>query len=806
MSEALNPLLAEGDLLAHFLRDAPSAIAMFDRDMRYLLVTQRWIDDYCVGETSLIGRSHYEVFPKISEEWKEFHRRTLAGETLWRERDVFPHGDGRVDHVRWRTVPWRKTTGEIGGLIMFVEVVTDIVEAERMRAAAAKILSTEDMPIAEKVHAILEHALDYFGLDSAVVSRIEGDYFVARYVVCRDASVRVGGRLPIEGSAAGEVIRRREVWAAPPGEGPGRRASYIGAPLMAGGRVSGVLSLSSFAPRLAGKYTPLKVDTLAFVATGLAYELARQATLDALKDSDERFQLAAEVSRVGIMEWNDYDQERQIWSDNFYRLLGYEPGEIPSTHSGFVGLMHLDDAGPTSAAVRANRVTGAPIHVEYRLRHKTLGYRWFAGSGREITENGVARRMVGSIMDVHELKIAQERAEAASIAKSQFLASMSHEIRTPMNGVMGMAAVLAGTKLDDRQRQMVEVINQSGAQLVAIINDILDLSKIEAGKVELERTEFELEELMRSVAALHEMKAQDKGLGFTVSVAEDARREYVGDPMRIRQILNNLISNALKFTDSGRVSVAVERVELPGDSRVELHFAVVDTGVGIDPEACERLFTPFTQADASITRTHGGTGLGLAISRQLCELMGGGIEVQSEPGQGSTFRFRIRLEEARAPQAVARPVEPTFAAEPVVAPAAEPGRRPLRVLAAEDHPTNRVVLEALLQRVGAEVVIVENGRAAVDAWRTGRFDVVLMDIQMPELDGVCATLEIRALERTRKQPRTPILAVTANVMMDQVEGYLAAGMDGYVAKPIDPRKMFMAILGAMKPDAGAAVA
>jgi PAS domain S-box-containing protein len=796
MSDASNHILIDSDFLAHFLRDAPSAIAMFDRDMRYLLVTRRWMDDYGLGEASLIGRSHYEVFPEIGDEWKEHYRRTLAGETLSREHDAFTRANGRVDYIRWRNVPWRGADGEVGGLIMFTEVVTHRVEADRTRAACMKILSTEDMPIAAKAEAILARAIRYLGVESGVVSRIEGDSFVARYVISPDGSVQVGARLPIEGSFNGEVLRQRETWAAPLGQGPAGLGSFIGAPLMAGGQITGTMSLCSRAPRPAGEFTALECETIRFVAAGLAYELARQSTLDALRSSEERFQLAAEVSKVGIMEWSDYDRERQIWSDNFYRLLGFAPQEIPATHENFVSLMHPDDVGPTAAAVRANRATGSPIQIEYRLKHKTQGYRWFAGSGREIVENGVARRMIGSIMDMHELKLAQETAEAASIAKSQFLASMSHEIRTPMNGVMGMAAVLAGTKLDDRQRQMVEVINQSGAQLVAIINDILDLSKIEAGKVELERTEFDLEDLMRSVSALHEMKAQDKNLGFTVSVAEEARREYVGDPTRIRQILNNLISNALKFTETGGVTVTVEQARRENDRRVELRFAVSDTGVGIDAEASERLFTPFTQADASITRTHGGTGLGLAISRQLCELMGGGIAVESARGQGSTFRFRILLEEARPPAAATG--QPSPAAVPAAAVGdGVAGGRPLRILAAEDHPTNRVVLEALLQRVGADVVLVANGREAVEAWDGGRFDVVLMDIQMPELDGICATLEIRALERSRGRPRTPILAVTANVMTDQVEAYIAAGMDGHVAKPIDPRKMFAAILDAM---------
>jgi PAS domain S-box-containing protein len=814
MSSVSRQLLVESDFLAHFLRDAPSAIAMFDRDMRYMLATRRWIEDYGLADADIIGKSHYEIFPEISEEWKALHQRTLAGETLARDQDPFPRRDGTIDYVRWRNVPWRTAEGEVGGLIMFTEVVTEEVAAEAFRCEAWTILSTEKLAIADKVSSVLRIATKFFGLEVGVVTRLHGDESEALYVHAPGGAVAPapGARRALKDMPCSEVLRRKDIWALPPGQGP-EGSCYIGAPLLIGGETFGTLCLYSVQPSDREVFTARERVAMQLLANGLSYELGRQSYVDALIDSEERFQLAIKVANVGIMEWNDYDREHQFWSDNLYRLVGLEPGEVPSTYASFVELMHPEDIEPTRAVVLANRERGDPIQLEYRLKHKALGYRWFFASGQEISEGGAVRRMVGSIMDIHELKLAQEKAQAANVAKSQFLASMSHEIRTPMNGVMGMATVLASTGLDERQRRMVEVINQSGAQLIAIINDILDLSKIEAGKMELDRAEFDIEELIASVAAIHEMKAYEKGLAFDIAIAEDARGKYVGDPTRIRQILNNLLANALKFTAHGRVSQGVARRAPRPDGSVELHFEIADTGIGIEPDTLARLFAPFTQADASITRTHGGTGLGLAISRQLCELMGGSIEAESMPAQGSTFRFHIRLEakrDAAIPSPAAKPARsaPKASAEVLALKDACEAKRPLRILAAEDNPTNRAVLETLLEHIRPELTVVKTGREVVEAWRAGRFDVVLMDVQMPELDGIAATREIRRLEAELDRARTPIVAVTANAMTNQVKAYLAAGMDGHVAKPIDPKSLFKAVLSVMSslasPAAGAA--
>jgi signal transduction histidine kinase/ActR/RegA family two-component response regulator len=371
---------------------------------------------------------------------------------------------------------------------------------------------------------------------------------------------------------------------------------------------------------------------------------------------------------------------------------------------------------------------------------------------------------------------ALKREESANSAKSTFLATMSHEIRTPLNGVLGMAQAMAGDELSDRQRDRLSVIHRSGEALLAILNDVLDLSKIEAGKLELEQLEFELADVARGAYSAFTALANKKGLSFALDI-EGARGRYIGDPTRLRQILYNLISNALKFTEQGEIRVTAAR---QGEI---LEFSVKDTGVGIAPESLTKLFAKFDQLDSSTTRRFGGTGLGLAICRELAQLMAGEISVQSEYGLGSTFTLRVPLRWVGEEKAVAAPMTPVDE-RPEIA---------LRVLAAEDNAVNQLVLKTLLHQMGVDPTVVENGQLAVEAWEAGEWDVVLMDIQMPVMDGLTATAAIRNREADTGRPRTPIVALTANAMSHQVEQYITAGMDGHVAKPIQAIQLFEAL-------------
>jgi signal transduction histidine kinase/glucokinase/ActR/RegA family two-component response regulator len=415
------------------------------------------------------------------------------------------------------------------------------------------------------------------------------------------------------------------------------------------------------------------------------------------------------------------------------------------------------------------------------------GGRWIVTS-QDITRSARRARELESLAG--ELREARNAAEAANHSKSAFLATMSHEIRTPLNGVLGMVQAIAFDELAPVQRERLDIIRESGESLLAILNDILDLSKIEAGQLELEEVDFDLRSLMQGAHAAFTAIANKKGVSFSLRLAQGADGAYRGDPTRLRQILYNVVSNALKFTEAGEVRVAAAYED------GQLSLTVADTGIGIDPARLPALFDRFIQADASTTRRYGGTGLGLSICRELAEMMGGTIGAQSEPGRGATVTFRapiVRVCAGTAGSAAGAHLRPAASAAP------EPLH--LRVLAAEDNPVNRLVLRTLLHQLGVDPHIVEDGEQAVAAWRDGAWDIVLMDIQMPGLDGVDATRAIRALEAELGRPRTPIVALTANAMAHQISEYLEAGMDTHVAKPIQVQALFHAIVSQTEPAA-----
>lgn len=437
----------------------------------------------------------------------------------------------------------------------------------------------------------------------------------------------------------------------------------------------------------------------------------------------------------------------------FLMLAKDAPGDLISQYA-FVGV-----AGVFAAIGMSTLMRGAVMR-ELRSR---------------IASDAVNRRLEEKLAENERLRAeAQElavSAQAASRAKTEFLATISHEIRTPLNGVLGMAQVMAQSDLPQAQAERLAVIQSSARSLLDVVNDVLDISKIEAGKMEITPAPFSLERFAEAMRRLYGGLAQDKGLAFSLDLDPAAGAWRFGDEVRLRQVLSNLLSNAIKFTDQGSVSVRI------GQAGARLSFEVSDTGPGVPAAAQALIFDRFVQGDGSSTRRASGTGLGLAICREVVILMGGAIRLDSTPGRGATFTFEVPLPSAAAVQ----DQDPTAASEI--------GDTGVRVLIADDNATNRMVLQTLLSHIGVESEGVGDGRQAVDAWSTGHWDAILMDIHMPEMDGLDASRAIRRQEAETGRARTPIIAVTASVLAHETGAYYAAGMDHVISKPIEASRL-----------------
>jgi two-component system sensor histidine kinase/response regulator len=658
----------------------------------------------------------------------------------------------------------------------------------------------------------------------------------------------------------------------------------------------------------------------------------RRRAEDALRKSEERFQLVACATNDTVWDW-DIAANQRWWNESFETMFGWRRTEIEPGLESWTSRVHPDDLSRVHSSIKAAlRSSKTYWSGEYRFRRSNGEYAYIFDRGHIIRNaEGKAIRAVGAMVDIterkrseHELQQAKEAAEAASRAKSQFLANMSHEIRTPMNGILGMTGLALDTNLTAEQRSLLTTVKESADTLLSIINDILDFSKIEAGKMELEPVAFNLRERMEDTVAGLGLRAHEKGLELACFIDGRVPEHLMGDPLRLRQVVVNLVSNAIKFTYSGEVVLRITCEERT-DENVRLNFSVSDTGVGIAEDKQSLIFEAFTQADNSMSRTFGGTGLGLTISKQLIELMGGKIWVESKEGLGSTFHFTaqfvlnpavqqptrsrgsnlkgvpvlivddngtnrfilssyvkrwgmeptcasngrealelletaararklfpLMLLDAMMPQIdgfqlaaqikanrslkktiivmlssagqvdapercrqagislyLTKPVKQSELLDAIMSALGDDSRwsrraeitqfasefkpsRPLRILLAEDHPVNQRLATRILEKWGHEIVVAANGIRAIEEFQRTTFDLILMDVQMPDMGGLEATQRIREFEKSRGT-HIPIVAMTAHAIKGDREQCLEAGMDDYVSKPIDPKALFEAI-------------
>ncbi|MEW5893082.1 MAG: ATP-binding protein [Pseudomonadota bacterium] len=494
------------------------------------------------------------------------------------------------------------------------------------------------------------------------------------------------------------------------------------------------------------------------------------------EQTNRRLALVVEQSDDAILTL-DLNGHVLSWNPGAERLYGYPAQEVMGRSVGFL----LPESRQAELAQWLDRVrhaiSGTRFETQVLTRDAHLldvsisASPLFDADGKRIGEINIGHDITGSKAMARALEQAKEAAEAANQAKSEFLANMSHEIRTPMNGILGMTELTLDTPLNEEQREYLNIVRSSAEALLTVLNDILDFSKIEAGRLELEHIGFELEGVVSGAARTLAIRAQEKGLALNWTIAPEVPPFLVGDPARLRQILLNLIGNAIKFTEQGEVKVQVA-IERHLEHGVMLHVAVHDTGIGIPPDQIDGIFQAFSQVDASMTRRFGGTGLGLSICSRLVAMMGGRIWAESEPGRGSTFHFTAAFGVAGA---LPKGEAPAMVRRETAA--------PCQVLVVEDVPVNQKLAQALLEKRGYGVTLAQDGQEALALIRQGRrFGVILMDLQMPGIDGYEATARIREIERESGR-HTPIVAVTASALHTDRERCLALGMDDFVAKP-----------------------
>ena len=892
---ALAALQASEERLHLFIERAPAALAMFDRNMVYLAASRRWIDDYGLGDDTVVGRSHYELLPEIPERWHDAHRRGLAGEIVRVDEDRFDRLDGRTQWLRWEILPWHQAGG-VGGIVIFSEDITARKQAaEALRRSEQRYRDMfEDSP----------HPMWVFDLDSLAFLAVN-DAAVAHYGYRRDEFLSRGVRdllapeeLPALGDALERIVAgldRPSLWTHVRKDGSriqvemsvrelefdGHRAATVIAHDMtrrleaeaalrklsqvveqspdsivitnAAGRIEYVndaflhssgrtrdTTVGQHARILKSGLTP--DTTYAALRTAMAAgqawkgefvsrhcdgtEYVELALITPIRQPDgtvshfvaikeditEKRRLGAELERyrhhleelvaertsalrattaklldtqfamdsVGIgIHWVDADSGRFTYVNRFSAgLLGYTEQEMLQLSVPDVDPHFPPDAyraiaerirreGRIQIETAERHKDGHPVPVELTIYHL---------AGREGGERGRFIVFLTEITRRKEAEAALHQAKSAAVAanqaKSAFLANMSHEIRTPMNAILGLTHLLARDAIQPLQQARLEKVGAAAKHLLQVINDILDLSKIEAGKMVLEDTEFALDDLVAGSLEMVHGRAADKGLELVLDTDHLPPR-LRGDPTRLAQALINLLSNAVKFTEHGSVDVRVSLLARQGEALL-LRFAVRDTGIGIAPERRQDLFAPFSQADTSTTRRFGGTGLGLAISRRLVALMGGELELDSEPGRGSTFRFTLDFR--RGPDS-------RLSASALAG---------LDVLIVDDNAVSRAALRITASALGWHPVTVDSGEAAVQHVRarhaagdTPSHMVIVLDWQMPDMDGIAVARAIRAMASGKPTPPIVLMATAYSraTVLAQPDSDVA---DAILTKPVTP--------------------
>lgn len=524
------------------------------------------------------------------------------------------------------------------------------------------------------------------------------------------------------------------------------------------------------------------------------YSIERKKNIELLKENNERYDIISKATNDIIWDWNLVTDKVKWIGQGLKNYLPPDMAAEDIRDDFWVSGLHADERKKVVDSLYKTIASGANSwESDYRFLRSDGGYAHINSRAYVIkNEDQKAIRMIGSMQDITDRKNAELEAQKARLeaeearkTQEQFLANMSHEIRTPMNGVIGMTQLLAGTELNKEQREFVEIIKESAGNLLVIINDILDLTKMVSGKIIIDKVDYVFADVVKNSIQINRFKAEEKGILLKTAIDKNIHPVLSGDPFRLNQILVNLISNAIKFTEKGEVNVSVNLLE-EDEERVTLEFCIQDTGIGIEEDKLEDVFERFIQASGATTRKYGGTGLGLTITRQLIELQGGSVQLKSKLGIGSTFTFFLKIIKGNAGTPVS-----------VIMNAADSQQLQslagVKILLVEDNLINQKVAVKMLTNQGAKVAIANNGLEAIEMLREKEYDIILMDIQMPEMDGYQATRFIRK-ELDDPISKTPIIAMTASALTSEKDKCLNAGMDNYITKPFQAKELFEKIL------------
>jgi PAS domain S-box-containing protein len=760
--EARTQLAQREAMLSSMLENLP--VDFWARDMQGRGIIQSRLSKEHWGDFCSANFDAQSRHPLNAEKWKAKHDRLYAGETLEQEEElVLVDGWHRIFHSMGAPIVMQ---GEVAGIL---GINLDITERKNIEAQLER----------ERV------------LSKAIIDSVPG----LLYVYDQDGLLVRWNRMHSEltGYSDQELSTMRLMdWYRDDPASQRKIAQAIERVLVNGIGTEEADLQTKDGRRIPFFFTAVRLELEGRTYfTGIGIDIAdRKRSEEALRLSEERLALALDASSDGLWDWN-FATGDVYYSPRYLDMLGYGPVDIEHNITGWEKLLHPDDFEEAKRIELDHIERGEPFALEFRLRNKAGDWQWVMSRGKvvEWDESGRPLRMVGTHVDIdqrkrmeNELVKAKEAAEAASLAKSEFLANMSHEIRTPLNGIMGMIQLLESGARDAEQRRTCALALQATNRLTRLLSDILDLSRVEAGKMQMRNEPFNLRDALEQSVDLFKPIAMQAGLEFRHHFAPALPEVVAGDAVRVQQVLMNLIGNAFKFTTKG--FVAVEAHPLPSNESdgVRVLFSVSDSGRGIEDAALSTLFQPFSQVTRGFTRDHQGAGLGLAITKRLIALMGGNMVVESEPGCGTTFSFSLAFKTA-----------PVVTTVPDPADDAPTPSHPVRILLAEDDEVTIFATRALLTRAGYEVSVARTGHEAVSLLREQDFGLVLMDVQMPGMDGVEATRIIRSDPGLGDKGSIPIIALTAFAMDGEKEIFLAAGMDGYVAKPVGMKDLTRAI-------------